>query len=88
VAQWKHYVQEITRGQVLRGVPDKSGMAIADFMMNSIYELVERELAGEQNKKQRQKFRQRLEALHSLGRVTILVTQIKTRENLPLSETP
>lgn len=76
---WRTFIERITIGQVERGVPDNGGIEIADFMMNSIYELIETTWKGSEYKELREKSLQRLKNLHSLGRVTILVTQIKAR---------
>ncbi len=86
IKEWYAFVERITKGQVERGVPDEGGLGIADYMIECINEMIVRELAGEHNKTQREKFLQRLQAMHSMGRITIIVTQIKTRENmLPLT---
>lgn len=74
---WRTFVELITQGQIERGVPDKGAIDIADYMMETIFELIETTWTGPQYKELREKSLQRLKNLHSLGRVTILVTQIK-----------
>ncbi len=83
IKEWQAFVEQVTKYQIARGVPDTSALEIADFMIQNINELVEAELKGPQNKAQREKFQQRVQTMHSLGQVMILVTQIKERGNLP-----
>ena len=82
IEAWRLFVEQITAGQVARGVPDEGCMAIADYMIEIIKELITRELPNSEDAALRDKYYEQIQTMHSLGRVTILVTQMRERNKL------
>ena len=74
---FQNYVAQGAINQMERGVSHQQVIEVGDHMFWLVGALVEREFPGAENAARRERFHRRLQGLHSLGKITVVNTQIR-----------
>lgn len=80
---WSDFVQQVAINQFARGVSAQQSILLGDYMFEAIEHLIEQELSGPTHHAIRTRFGRRLASMHSLGKITAVVTQIKEQSRTP-----